>query len=1158
MKNNIDRDNDIPLKFINCHVLRVMRNIFILSFIFISSAFAIDANSQTAKVTLSQKNVNIQKVFDAIEQQTDYLFIYNKDEVDVNRRVTIKAKDETVAEVLHRLFAKTNVIYAMEGNNIMLMKEKKAANNKNTTTEIAQQDNRKLIVTVVDSKGEPIIGANVVVKGTTNGNITDVDGKAILENVPLNSTLAISYVGYLTQDISSGKQTSLQVTLREDTQALEEVVVVGYGVQKKKDLTGAIAQVGSDLIKDLKVSHPTEAMAGKLAGVQVQQVGGQPGQAATIRVRGSGSITASSSPLYVVDGYPLGEQNLNALNPNDIESIEVLKDASAAAIYGSRAANGVVLVTTKSGKTGKVKVNLNIYAGFQNVTKKIDLMDAQQFVNFSREAFNNHYLDVYPNASASDPLTSRPSGNRFRYPAFYDDAVYVASLGKGTDWQDEIYHTAPIQNYQLTLSGGDEHTKYMFSAGYFDQKGVIINSGYKRYSARAKIDSELNKWIKIGINLAPTFMNANKVVEGHWASDGVVLAALTNASVVPVYNEDGTWASQAMYAVASDGLTGVPNPVALTHIHNYDTDYRLFSNGYIEFSLMKNLKLKSTIGSDISEYRNEYFRPSTIPNNGNTAPLPSTARRASETSSENINWLNENTLSYFETWGKHEIDAVVGFTSQKNRYRYTQATGSNFPNDEIQTLNNATVKSSTSSRETWTLLSYLARVNYRYNNKYYLTASIRADGSSRFGKNNRYGYFPSGSIAYRLSQENFIKNIEWISDMKVRLSYGITGNNNIGNYASIGTMANANYVLGQGTGNVVSGSTQSSISNADLTWEKTHQTDLGFEMSAFNNRISLSLDLYYRKTSALLLNVDIPTITGFSNAMQNIGRMQNKGLEITLSGLPIKNKDFTWNATGNISFNRNKVIALGPTGDPIFSDGGAGTTNITMIGEPIGAFYGYKMLGIFMTKKELDEYPHFANTQAGDVKFEDVNKDGKLDANDRTIIGNNMPKFTWGMTHTFLYKNIDASLSLQGVVGNDVMNLGRRFYTEGEGNQNQLIEIEKRWHSESDPGNGWIPRANSQPTGQNNVCSSRWIESGSFMRINNLTIGYSLSNNFINKCGMQRARLYISAENLLTFSNYSGYNPETSFRGDNVTAPGTDYGMYPLYRTCTLGIDVTF
>lgn len=1131
--------------------IRFSQCLFFL-FMGIKVCFASEMYSQRTFFTIETNNLTIKEVIGKIEKESEYIFFYMDKSIDLNRKVSVKAQKENVEKILEQMFIGTNVRYYISDRQIILSKEKQPSSPENP-----QQEKRTISGIVQDAMG-PIAGANIIVKGTTNGNITDMNGKFTIDNVSANATIVVSFIGYISQEIPVGNQTIINVTLKEDSESLEEVVVVGYGVMKKKDLTGAVSQVGSSALKDLKVSHPTEAMAGRLAGVQVQQVGGQPGQAATIRVRGSGSITASSAPLYVVDGYPLGEQNLNAINPNDIESIEVLKDASAAAIYGSRAANGVVLVTTKSGKTGKVSVNLDIYAGFQNVTKKLDLMNAQEFIEFSREAFNNNYLNKVPGASANDPLSSRPSGNRYRYPAFYDDAAYVASLGEGTNWQDEIFRTSPVQNYQLTVTGGDERTKYMFSAGYFNQQGVVVNSDYERFSARAKIDSELNQWLKMGVNLAPTYMNANRTTQGHWASDGVINAALATAPVTPVYNEDGTWASQSMYAVASDGLTGVPNALACTYIHNYDTDLRLFSNGYIELSPLKNLKIKSTIGADIREYRNEYFRPSTIPSNGNVAPLPSTDRKATEKAAETVNWLNENTVTYFNTWNKHEIDVVAGFTAQKNIYRYTEASGSDFPNDKIQTINNATVKSSKSERKTWTLLSYLARVNYRYNNKYYLTASIRADGSSRFGKNNRYGYFPSGSVAWRLSQEDFLKDIKWLSDMKIRASYGITGNNNIGDYAAIGIMENANYVLGTGTGNVVNGAAQKSFSNADLTWEKTRQTDLGLEISVLDSRLSLSLDLYYRKTTDLLMNVDIPTITGFSNAMQNIGKMRNKGLEITINGIPFKKEQFTWEATGNISVNRNKVLALGPTGDPIFSDGGAGTTHITMLGEPIGSFYGYKMIGIFKTKEELNNYPHFADTQVGDVMFEDVNNDQVIDADDRTIIGNNMPDFTWGMTHTFTFKNFDASFSLQGVVGNDVLHLGRRFYTQGEGNQNQLRDMLGRWQSEENPGTGWIPRANSQPTGQNNAISSRWVESGSFLRVNNLTIGYTLPGTFAKKCGMQRARIYVSTQNLLTISNYSGYNPETSFKEDNVTASGTDYGMYPLYRTCTFGINVTF
>lgn len=1133
---------------------KIMKITAVILLVSIFTIHAESTHSQNRTVNITKNNVNLNEIIEEIEKQTDYLFIYN-DRVDVKLKTSISAKDESIEEVLNTLLKNTKISYEVEGSHVILSKKEHADNLNNPV--IAQQG-KTITGTVIDTYGEPVIGANVVQKGTTNGTITDFDGQFSI-TVDNNAVLQVSYIGYKPQEVTVGSQTSINIKLAEDTEALEEVVVIGYGVVKKKDLTGSVSQISSGSLKNLKVSHPTQAMAGQMAGVQVQQVAGAPGQAATIRVRGSGSISASSSPLYVVDGYPLGEQNLNSINPSDIESIEVLKDASAAAIYGSRAANGVVLVTTKSGKQGKVSINLDMYYGLQNVTKRMDLLDAQEFAMISKEAFNNNYIDRVPGASASDPLSSRPSGGRYRYPAIFDDADAMAKIGAGTDWQDEIFRTAPIQNYQVSVSGGDEKTKYMFSAGYFNQEGIILGSDYERFSARAKIDSEFTKWLKVGINLAPTYMTSNKITEGHWSSDGVVNAALATSSIVPVKHEDGTWASQSEYAVASDGLTGVPNAVASAlDIDKNEKNFRFFGNLYAEISLMKNLKVKTTIGADVMEFRENYFRPSNVPKNGVVAPLPSTERKGSVENRQVINWLNENTISYFESFGLHEIDAVAGFTVQKNTYNQSKVEGSDFPNDIIRTINNAKVKTGTSTIEEWSLLSYLGRVNYRFNNRYYLTASIRTDGSSRFGKNSRYGYFPSGSIAWRVSQEDFMKNLTWLDDMKLRFSFGLTGNNSIPNYGSIGTMNIQNYVYGVGAGNVYSGAAQKSFANADLTWEKTQQYDLGLEFSILNNRLSFSFDAYQRNTTDLLMEVDIPTITGFSNAWRNIGKLDNKGIEIGINTVNIQTNDLAWNTNLNFSTNKNKVVALGPSGDPIYGNGGVGSTHITMIGEPIGSFYGYKQIGIYMNQADLENSPRLSDSHVGDVKFADIDKNGVIDADDRTIIGNNMPDFTWGMTNTVAYKNFDFSIVLQGVHGNEVLHLGKRFYTQLEGNQNQMKEVLNRWQSEANPGDGWTPRANSLTTGQNNVVSSRWIEDASFVRINNLTLGYTLPQSITKKCSMQYARVYLSAQNLATFTGYSGFNPETSHKEDNVTAPGTDYGMYPLARTITLGVNVTF
>lgn len=1135
-------------------ILRHAKITIAFLFAFILSIHAENNGSQNRTVSIYKNNVYLNEIIEEIEKQTNYLFIYNN-QVETDLKASLSVNNESIEHALNKLLQNTQIDYKLEGGHIILSKKDRVTSPNHQSI---NQSSKNIRGTVIDSFGEPVIGANIIEKGTTNGTITDIDGNFTL-TVESNAILTISYIGYKQQELAIGDQTEINIKLAEDTETLEEVVVIGYGVVRKKDLTGSVSQLSSSSLKDLKVSHPTQAMAGKMAGVQVQQVAGAPGQAATIRVRGSGSISASSSPLYVVDGYPLGEQNLNSINPSDIESIEVLKDASAAAIYGSRAANGVVLVTTKSGKQGKVSISLDMYYGLQDITKKMDLLNAQEFAMISKEAFNNNYIDRVPGASASDPLSMRPSGNRYRYPAVFDDQEAMARIGAGTDWQKEILRTAPVQNYQLSVSGGDEKTKYMFSAGYFNQEGIVLGSGYERFSARAKIDSEFTKWLKVGVNLAPTYMNSDLIEIGHWASDGVLNSALATSSVVPVRNEDGTWASQSDFAVAGDGLTGVPNAVAsATDIEKTNKNLRFFGNLYAEISILNNLKFKTTIGADIMNFRENYFRPSTVPKNGVSAPLPSTDRKGYVENKEVINWLNENTLSYYESFGLHEVDAVAGFTIQKNIYNQSKVEGSDFPDDIIRTLNNAKVRTGTSTIEEWSLVSYLARVNYRFNNRYYLTASIRTDGSSRFGKNNRYGYFPSGSVAWRLSQEDFMKDLTWLDDMKLRFSFGLTGNNSIPNYGSIGTMRKENYVFGAGPGNVFAGAAQKGFANADLTWEKTQQYDLGLEFSVLNNRLSFSFDAYKRNTTDLLMNVDIPTITGFANAWRNIGKLDNKGIEIGINTVNIQKNDLQWNTNLNLSMNKNKVVALGPTDDPIYSDGGAGTTHITMIGEPIGSFYGYKQIGVYMNKADLDNTPRLADSHIGDVKFADIDGNGVINADDRTIIGNNMPDFTWGMTNTVAYKNFDFSVVLQGVHGNEVLHLGKRFYTQLEGNQNQMKDVLNRWQSEANPGDGWTPRANSLTTGQNNVVSSRWVEDASFVRINNLTLGYTLPGSFTQKCNMQYARVYFSVQNLATFTSYSGFNPETSFKEDNVTAPGTDYGMYPLARTITLGVNVTF
>ncbi len=1026
---------------------------------------------------------------------------------------------------------------------------------------------RHITGNVTDNTGEAIIGANISIKGTSIGTITDINGKFMLE-VPDDAVLVITYVGYMPRELKVGAASDYHIVLTEDVQSLEELVVIGYGTVRKKDLTGSVGQVSNVAIKDLKISNATQALAGQLSGVTVNQAVGTPGSAAVIRVRGAASITANSSPLYVVDGFPI-TGDMSTINPDDIETIDVLKDASASAIYGSRASNGVVMVTTKSGKAGKTTVNFDAYFGIQTVAKKLDLLNASQFMEINKEAFNAKYLANVPGAKITDPVATRPSGYRYKYPDFYDDPAAVARVGNGTDWQDEIFRTAPVRNYQLNVSGGNEKTKYLFSTGYFNQEGIIINTRFERYSLRAKIDSKIHDRVTIGVNVAPSYTNSNEIRVGH-PSSGVIIQAVAIAPWVPVKYENGVYASAWDYAgPGGDGITGLSNAVAsATEITNKINRLRVLGNAYMEIAFLrdKSLKFKTMFGADILNYRRNFFLPAgKIPVAGKPGLGSASDRRGESDAQETLNYLNENTLTYIKTLNDiHNVDAVVGFTMQKETWKQTYATGSDFPDDIIQVISNAKVKSANSALTEWAMLSYLARINYNYKNKYYATASVRSDGSSRFGKNNRFGYFPSGSLMWRVSEEEVVKRWNIFSDLKLRVSYGLTGNNALtNNYAAVGTIGTDNYVFGIGSGGIVSGAAMSTIANPDLTWEKASQLDLGLEAGFFDNRLTFGIDYYNRKTTDLLLSVPVPSITGFTSAYQNIGKVDNWGLELNVGALIFNHKDFSWTTNANLSVNRNKVVALGPSGDPIYYTAQtSGQGHIVKIGYPLGTFYGFDHIGVYMNKAMYDANPKEATSQIGDAMYRDVDDNKVIDANDRTEIGNNQPDFIYGWNHSIRYKNFDLGILIQGSQGAQILNIGKRYYENLEGNQNQLTTVLKRWRSEADPGDGWMPRAYANPTGQTSQVSTRWVEDGSFIRLNNITLGYSLPQLFLNRYGIERARIYLTAQNPLTITKYSGFNPEVSSTndgtGDTVVTPGGDHGQYPTSKSFSLGFNITF
>lgn len=1024
------------------------------------------------------------------------------------------------------------------------------------------------------TNGSGLPGVSVVVKGTSRGTTTDSDGNFRI-NAPDQTqplTLVFSFIGYATQEIAVGNRTTVNVTLSSDDKTLNEVVVVGYGTQNRRELTGSVASLQTQTIKDQPVSNVVEGLTGRMPGVLIQQNTGAPGNAPSIKVRGLGSISAGNGPLIVVDGQPLNSGGLtnagglNQLNPNDIEKIDVLKDASATAIYGSRGSNGVVMVTTKRGRSGQSRINFDYYTGTQEVSKKMDILNAQQFAEFNKEATNTAYLERVPGASVNDPNSARPAGLRYRYPrgefpgVNFDDPASLASY----DYQDLIFQKAPISNYQLSASGGTEKVQYFVSGNYLKQEGIIKRSGIDRYTVRSNIDAQLSPKLKIGMSFSPSFMAENRAnAEGHWAAYGIINSALSLAPFVPIYQANGTtYSAQTAYAAPYD-WGGVTNPVAnITEIDNRITQLRLLGNAYVELGIFKTLRYRGTIGGDLNYLRQNQYQTSALPN---SSLLPPTLNSGYALTSQNINWVTNHTLSYSLDLGTtHHFDALIGMESQRNDYEESRVNANNFPNDIVRTANAGTITGGFSNRAQWSLASYFARVTYNYKDRYLFNASVRSDGSSRFGSTKRYGTFPSASVGWRVTEEPFMKAVPAISELKLRASYGLSGNNafqnsdgSTNNYPAIGILSKDNYVLGN---SLVNGLATTTIGNDQLSWEKSRQSDVGLELGLFKSRIFLMVDYYKRITTDLLLSVQVPTLTGFSSAVRNIGQVENKGMEFALSTRNIAKGatgGLTWTTDLNLSFNRNKVLALGPTGDAIRSGTGVGETNITVIGQPLGNLYGYKQVGIIRDQADLDSYPHFADSRPGDVKYADVNGDGKLTADDRTIIGNNQPDFIYGITNSFSVKGFDLSIVAQGVQGGQILNLSRRFYENLEGNANELTTVLNRYHSPQDPGDGKTPRANSRTTGSNGAVSSRWIESATYFRIRNITLGYTIPKTALQKIKVQNLRVYAGVQNALTISKYLAYNPEVSNYEGPLTG-GVDFGSYPLARTYTIGLNLGF
>lgn len=1070
--------------------------------------------------------------------------------------------------------------------------------------------------TVRDEQNQPVPGVNIVEKQTRKGTVTDANGQFSLD-VNAGAILVLSSVGFTTQEVVVGSQLTLNVTLKEDVNQLSEVVAVGYQTLRKSDVTGAVANVKA---RELNVAAPTlgQALVGKLAGVQVSQVSGAPYTSTKIRVRGIGSINASSDPLYVIDGFPAGNDVF--INPNDIESIDILKDAASAAIYGSRASGGVVLITTKRGKEGKGKIDYEYQYGVNQLAKKVKLLDASGFAQLVIDARNNTYRDLVQNSGKSwnDAMFSDDNATRIAKVGnansvsipteFYDFASQKLITPKyNTDWQDELYRNAPVSRHNLTFSGGNNGVRYLVSGGYQNQQGIILSTKQERLNFRTNIDAEISRKFKVGTSIFVTSTNNREVQEGRF-NQGPILGALIYAPTFRAYDEKGNLVKNEMAAQQpSYGYQTIENPVALaTETKISRKGLRGTYNGTASYEIIPGLIARANLGLQTYSEKYEYYLPTSLSNGNNPpySPQSIAAATAQALTLNTQNLLAEFTATYAKQFGRHRINGLVGYTAQKTNLDQISVSAQGFQNDAVPEitakgadptnffLNTTTTTSSVgftgTGKQEETLLSYLARAEYNYADRYYLTAAFRTDGSSRFGPLNRWGNFPSVSAGWTISNEPFYT--DWLgaaSTLKLRASWGLTGNYNVGNYNYLQTIANPTGSV-FGSGAIQTAYYSGPIKDQRLGWESTSQYNLGLDVGLFNNRLLLIANGYLSSSYNLLFNQPISAISGTTSILTNLrnSNIRNQGVELQIDGRVLSTNDFRLNVSGNISLNRNKVLNMGGA-NTILTAGAERSyiTHITQQGQPVGSFYGYKVIGMVRQQDvdniAADNAAYNAATQSfpagyvrkgparssassnplrpGDLLFEDVNGDGVVNDADKQVIGSPYPRFTYGFSVNASYKAFDANASFNGTYGNQVLD-GQDYYLFNmEGSGNQYSVVEQRYRSEAQPGNGQIYRASRGGTQSNSTrLSTFYLQNGSFLRCANITLGYNLPATLVNKVRVSGLRLYLNVNNAFTITKYKGYNPEVDYNNGSNLTPGVDYGKYPLARGYNIGARITF
>ncbi len=1106
-----------------------------LTILFLTAAcLNVYASGISQTITLSGKNVELKKVFTAIKKQTGYVVFYNHSDLNGTNPVTISVYDVPLREFLDIMLKDQPLAYKIEDKTIMLYKRMVVEEKKPVNKDIREVVANIIRGKVTNSQGEPLTGVSVVVKGTTTGTSTDESGNYSID-VPPNGTLVFSFIGFTTKEMPVNGRSKIDLVMEEAISTLNQVMVVAYGTQKKRELTGAISSVNADELEKAPISQLGQRLQGKLPGVRINQIEGVPGQGIAFKIRGQASINAGNSPLIVIDGFP-SSTGLDALSPEEIEDISVLKDASASALYGSRAANGVVLITTRQAKKGKTDVKLSVYSGIQKVPQRgrPDVMNARQFAQYKNEWYSDQGLEV---------------PERYQHPEQYGP-------NDGTDWFEVLLNpNATLQNYNLSFANGSEKVKSVVNLSYNNTKGILLNTMAQRVTARANNIFTVSDRFSFGLNLAAAYRKSdNQSFEpAYWS---FLSSAYIMDPTLEYKNADGT----LPVGFSSPGMFPNPNWYrVLTERENPLQQLNMTGNVFGEYKIIEGLKYKLRADIDLGGSKNRYWSPSTA--QGAMFQSPPNPAAGSYSASSYSNWQVENTLNYNKSFGGvHNLDILLGYSAQQVRNEGSSINGTQFPDDEVPWINAATNRIGSVSVSEFSVLSTLGRLNYNYKSKYLASVAVRRDGSSRFGSSKKYGTFPSASVGWVVSEENFMNGIRDIANFfKIRASYGEVGNYNIGNYSHISSVGNVNYVFNNA---VVPGKAISNLGNSTLTWETTVQYDLGLDLGLFNDRIFFAYDYYWKNTNGLLYAVNIPLASGFGSIQSNIGEFNFWGHEFGLETKNFVNK-FKWNTHITFGLDRSLVKKLGTENVPIGGVQENVDFNRTEVGHPIGQFYGYIYEGVFMNEAELAKGPHitvYGGSDVGSVRLKDISgpngvPDGLIDPiNDKTFIGDPNPTFVYGISNDFSYKNFDLSISLIGRVGGDVFKGDLLSIENIDGVFNVRPAALDRWRSVENPGKGDLPRSNSNPLHRFN--NSRQIFDGSYLAGKNIVLGYNIPQTATKI--FKNARVYISAQNAFIITKYPGPNPDASQYGLNGLNEGRDFAPYPIPRTFTMGIDVNF